>query len=88
MRRILERKFEGMSPRERRKEVLRMQRIEREARRLLNGLGVDVNEVREKARESHGTGGFYFISNARIRDLADALGMYDAPTDVAKSKAN
>ena len=88
MRRTIERKFKGMSPRERRREVLRMQRIERAAKALL--AKVDVRRAREIAGQFKGSGfsaGKGWISHARIRDLADALGMYE-PNDGAKSKGD
>ena len=94
MRRTIERKFEGMSPRERRREVLRMQRIERAARALL--VGIHVIGVRRDSVVTKGAnvtlpprGGpwrdYGKLRYAKLRDLADALGMYE-PTDVAKSK--
>ena len=85
MRRTLERKFEGMSPRERRREVLRMQRIERAARKLL--AGVDVVQAGVCAALLKGSRREILISNRRISDLADALGMY-APSEAPKRRAD
>ena len=81
MRRTIERKFKDMSPLERRREVLRMQRIERAARELLNT--VDVTWVRQALASGVYKG---WISTAKLRDLADALGMYE-PNVGAKSSA-
>lgn len=77
MRRTLERKFEGMSPRARRQEVLRMQRIERAARALL--AMKDILHVKECAVHRGAT---VSVQAANLRDLADALGMYDGAQSV------
>ena len=80
MRRTIERKFKDMSPLERHREVLRMQRIERAARALLDGLKIS------NPTAPASPGRYTLVSAAKTRDLADALGMYE-PIEVAKSSA-